>query len=87
MATASAGLTSVAFTAERKQNASQRSDRLTLPANNLGLQTMEERLTSARIESRLANLPICVYDLRDSLTYKPLNLGSTDPVHSDTHLN
>ena len=32
---------------------------------------MEQRLTSARIVSRLANLPICVYDLRDSLTYKP----------------
>ena len=69
-----------AFAAERKQNASQRSDRLTLPANTLGLQTMELRLTSARIESRLANLPIYVYDLRDSLTYKPLNLGSTDPI-------
>ena len=37
-----------AFAAERKQNASQRSDRLTLPANTLGLQTMEQRLTSAR---------------------------------------
>ena len=43
---------------------------------------MEQRLTSARIESRLANLPIYVYYLRDSLTYKPqvLNLGSTDPI-------
>ena len=41
---------------------------------------MEQRLTSARIVSSLANLPICVYDLRDSLTYKPLNLGSTDPI-------
>ena len=41
---------------------------------------MEQRLTSAGIESRLANLPIYVYDLRDSLTYKPLNLGSTDPI-------
>ena len=55
---------------------------------------MEQRLTSARIVSRLVNLPICVYDLRDSLTYKPLimNLGSTDPIalavnSSDTHLS
>ena len=80
----------IAFAAEWKQNASQRSDRLTLPANTLGLQTMEQRLTSARIESRLANLPIYVYDLQDSLTYKPLKLGSTDPnstYNSDTHLN
>ena len=37
-------------------------------------------MTSARIKSRLANLPIYVYDLRDSLTYKPLNLGSTNPI-------
>ena len=26
------------------------------------------------------NFPIYVYDLRDSFTYKPLNLGSTDPI-------
>ena len=90
-ATASARRTSVAFAAKWKQNASQRSDLLTITrANTLGLQTMEQRFTSARIDSRLANLPIYVYDLRDSL--KLLNLGSTDPialstVHSDTHLN
>ena len=91
MATASARLTSLVFAAERKQNASQRSDRLTLPANTLGLQMMVQRLTSACIVSRLANLPICVYNLRDSLTYKPLimNLGSTDPIALSivTHFN
>ena len=71
-----------AFAAERKQNASQRSDRLTLPTNTLGLQTMEQRLTSARIESRLANFPIYVYDLQIPLPikYKPLKLGNTDPI-------
>ena len=52
---------------------------------------MEQRLTSARIESRLANLPIrmiYVYDRRDSLTYKPRTLAVPySTVHSDTHLN
>ena len=47
---------------------------------HLGIADDGGELTSARIESRLANLPIYVYDLRDSLTYKPLNLGSTDPI-------
>ena len=37
---------------------------------------MEQRLTSARIESR----SIIIYVLRDSLTYNPLNLASTDPI-------
>ena len=78
-ATTSARQTLVVFTAERKQNASQRSDRLTFTRYHLGIVDNGAALTSARIEteSRLANLPIYVYDLRD---YKPLNLGSTDPI-------
>ena len=53
---------------------------------------MEQRLTPARIESRLANLPIYVYDLRDSLTYKPLKsepwqYRSYSTVHSHAHIS
>ena len=53
---------------------------------------MEQRLTPAHIESRLANLPIYVYDLRDSLTYKPLKsepwqYRSYSTVHRHPHIS
>ena len=55
---------------------------VTVTRELLGIADNGAAVDLARIESRLANLPIYVYDLRDSLTYKPqaLNLGSTDPI-------
>ena len=74
-ATTSARRTSVAFAAKRKQNASQGVTVWPLPANTLGLQTMEQRLTLARIEIDESS------HLRLRSAWLPyLNLGSTDPI-------
>ena len=63
------------FAAWWRQNAAQRSDRQTIiPANTPGIADDGAELTSARMTSRLANLPVYEIPL-----LKPLNIGSTDP--------